>query len=265
MKRIAWLTDIHLNFLPPAGLKAFFDSLPVADAFAITGDIGEAPDVAGHLRAFAGHGRPVYFVLGNHDFYRASIASVRAEIVQLCREVPTLLWMPDAGIQPLTETTCLVGHDGWGDGRFGDYLNSDVMLNDFGLIAEFGGFDEGSHERLAKLHALGDEAASHFRAVLPDALSRFRHIIVLTHVPPFRESCWHEGKVSDDNWLPFFACRAVGDVLRAAMALAPDRQMTVLCGHTHSSGDVQITPNLRVLTGSAVYCEPGVQRIIEVD
>ena len=44
-------------------------------------------------------------------------------------------------------------------------------------------------ERLAKLHALGDEAADHFRAVLREALSRFRHVVVLTHVPPFRESC----------------------------------------------------------------------------
>ena len=52
------------------------------------------------------------------------------------------------------------------------------MLNDFGLIEEFGGFDEDPDERLAKLHALGDEAAAHFRAVLPDALARFRHVVV---------------------------------------------------------------------------------------
>ena len=51
MKRLAWLTDIHLNFLRRAGLQAFFDSLPEADAFAITGDIGEARDVAIYLRA----------------------------------------------------------------------------------------------------------------------------------------------------------------------------------------------------------------------
>ncbi len=101
--------------------------------------------------------------------------------------------------------------------------------------------------------------------MLPDALARFRHVIVLTHVPPFRESCWHEGKVSDDNWLPFFACKAVGDALREAMAAAPDRQMTVLCGHTHGSGEAQILPNLRVLTGGAVYGKPSVQRVIEVE
>ena len=31
--------------------------------------------------------------------------------------------------------------------------------------------------RLERLHALGDEAADHFRTVLPDALARFRHVI----------------------------------------------------------------------------------------
>lgn len=264
MKRLAWLTDIHLNFLRKAGLNAFFASLPEADALVITGDIGEAHDVTAHLRAFGERG-PTYFVLGNHDFYRGSIWGVRDQVRELCRDVPNLVWMPDGGGVPITDLTCLVGHDGWGDGRLGDYHGSDVMLNDFGLIEEFGGFYEDPGERLAKLHALGDEAATHLRAVLPEPLERFRHVIVLTHVPPFRESCWHEGKVSADKWLPFFTCKAVGDVLREAMSAAPDRQMTVLCGHTHGSGEVQILPNLRVLTGGAVYGKPCVQRVLEVE
>ena len=226
----------------------------------------------------------------------------RSPVRKLCRELPNLHWMPDAGVVPLTGTTCLVGHDGWGDGRLGDYHGSDVLLNDFGD-------DRGdlvqSRDRLAKLHALGDEAADHLRTVLPDVGSHtsalrprwpvqgsfdlpvfrgvsgsevgrhhrecgqrgpgFQHVVVLTHVPPFREACWHEGKVSDDNWLPFFTCKAVGDALREAMAAAPDRRMTVLCGHTHGSGEAQILPNLRVLTGGAVYGKPCVQRVLEVE
>src|SRR4051794_19629524 len=97
MKRLAWLTDLHLTFLRQAGLRAFLESLPEADAYLITGDIGEAHDVTAHLRAFAERG-PVFFVLGNHDFYRGSIADVRAEVRGLCREVPNLRWMPDAGV-----------------------------------------------------------------------------------------------------------------------------------------------------------------------
>jgi hypothetical protein len=46
---------------------------------------------------------------------------------------------------------------------------------------------------------------------------------------------------------------------------APDRQMTVLCGHTHGSSEAEILPNLRVLTGGAVYGNPCVQRLLLVD
>ena len=234
-----------------------------ADAFVISGDIAEANDVAVHLRSIADRvERPVYFVLGNHDFYRGSIAGVREKVRALCSVTPNLHWMPEMGVVPLTDETCLVGHDGWGDGRLGDYHGSDVMLNDFGLIAEFGGFDEDPDDRLAKLHVLGDEAALHFRSVLPDALARFRHVIVLTHVPPFREACWHEGKVSDKNWLPFFSCKVVGDALVDAMMAAPDRKMTVVCGHTHGGGQVAILPNLYVFTGGARYGTPVIQRVL---
>ena len=164
----------------------------------------------------------------------------------------------------MTDETCLVGADGWGDGRLGDYHNSDVILNDWGLIEEFGGFDEDREERLAKLHALGDESAAHLRAVLPEALRRFRHVVVLTHVPPFREACWHEGRISDDNWLPHFTCKAVGDALLQAMTGSPGCRMTVLCGHTHGGGEAQVLPDLRVLTGNARYEQPVIQRILEV-
>ncbi len=265
--KLAWLTDIHLNFLRPAALEAFLVMLAdtEADAFVITGDIGEAHDVARHLNAIDNAAqRPVYFVLGNHDFYRGSIAEVRKTAQQLCAGCPNLHWMPDAGVIPLTAETCLVGHDGWGDGRLGDYFGTDVLLNDFGLIGEFGGFEETKEERLAKMHALGDEAAAYLRTVLPDALARFRHVIVATHVPPFRESCWHEGQVSNDDWLPFFTCKAVGDMLAEAMAAAPERTMTVLCGHTHGGGEAEILLNLRVLTGGARYGSPEVQRVIEI-
>jgi hypothetical protein len=184
MKNIAWLTDIHLNFLRPPALEAFLDMLAetAADTFVISGDIGEADDVAVHLHAITERvSRPVYFVLGNHDFYRGSIAGVRDKVRAICSVTPNLHWLPDAGLVPLTGDTCMVGHDGWGDGRFGNYHGSDVMLNDFGLIGEFGGFDEAPDERLAKMQALGDEAAAHFRAVLPEALARFRHVIAATH------------------------------------------------------------------------------------
>jgi hypothetical protein len=204
----------------------------------------------------------LYFVLGNHDFYRGSISGVREKMQALCAACPNLHWLPDAGVVPLTETTCLVGHDGWGDGRLGDYWDSQIELNDWELIEDFTRL--GKQARFAKLNELGDEAAEHLRKILPNALDGYRNVIVVTHVPPFHDACWHDGRISDDFWLPHFTCKAVGDVLVEAMRAHPDNQMTVYCGHTHGAGEAEILPNQRVSTGGAVYGNPEVQRVIEV-
>jgi Icc protein len=173
-----------------------------------------------------------------------------------------LHYLPRSGVVGLTEKTGLVGADGWGDGRYGDYWSRKVSLNDWRLIEEFDWLDD--KKRLAKLNDLGDEAADDLKAVLPGAMERFEHVLVVTHVPPFKESCWHEGRISDDDWLPHFACKAVGDILLDTMRQWPDRQMTVFCGHTHGSGEAQILPNLKVLTGGAEYGRPVVQEVVEV-
>jgi 3',5'-cyclic AMP phosphodiesterase CpdA len=266
VQRLAWATDIHLNFLSPSGLSAFCDTLAKtpAGAFLVTGDIAEAPSVERSLGAMAAAvERPFYFVLGNHDSYRGSITAVRARMRELCAQSPWLRWLPAAPIVELTPTTALVGHDGWADGRLGDYLQSPVLLNDYALIKELAYL--GKRARLTVLKRLGDEAAAYLRPVLSQALKRYPRVVVATHVPPFKEACWHEGRISNDDWLPHFTCKAVGDVLRKLASARPDRRIDVLCGHTHGAGVAQILPNLTVRTGHAEYGEPEVQDVIQID
>src|SRR4051812_312264 len=127
--KLAWLTDVHLNFLDPADAEEFFRVVAEvpSDTILLSGDIGEAPDVCLLLNALdTAVRRPVYFVLGNHDFYRGSIAAVRRDVRALCSACPGLHWLPGDGVVPLTADTCLVGHDGWGDGRYGDYWGSPI-------------------------------------------------------------------------------------------------------------------------------------------
>jgi Icc-related predicted phosphoesterase len=265
MKQLVWVTDIHLNFISMSGVEAFCNSIVSAepDAVLVGGDVGEASDVTDYLRLLADKlERPIYFVLGNHDFYFGSIARVRGEAAELTRRSEWLRYLPCCGIVELTENTCLIGHDAWGDGRIGDYAGSQVMLNDYLLIEELTGLDRATRQR--KLNALGDEAADYLRSLLPDALARYRHVLTLLHVPPFREACWHEGRISDEDWLPHFTCKAVGDLLRDAMQAQPDRQMSVLCGHTHGAGEARILPNLDVKTGSAEYGGPSLQELLFV-
>jgi Icc protein len=264
--QLAWLTDLHLNFVDPDCVDGLCRRIrdEGADAVLISGDIAEAPGVEAYLEVLGRRiDRPIFFVLGNHDFYRSSIGKVRARVAAFCAYSPRIHWLNRETVIELTPDTGLIGHDSWADGRFGDYAGSDVLLNDFFLIEELAGLEPEA--RLERLHALGDEAADHFRRVLPEALGRYRRVIALTHVPPFREACWHQGQISDDDWLPHFACKAVGDALADVMSTRPDRELLVLCGHTHSSGEARILPNLGVCTGAAEYGRPGIEGWIVLD
>ncbi len=263
--RLAWATDIHLDFLDSAEIDRFHAALAQtgADAFLIGGDIAEARTIEARLIGMAESLRkPIYFVLGNHDFYNGSIELVRAAVSALCRASPWLRWLPDLGVVPLTAASALVGHDGWGDARLGNVATTPVVLNDFFRIEELRFMSGG--ERRRRLQTLGDESAAHMTQVLPLALRDFAQVVVLTHVPPFRDSCWHEGKVSDDDWLPYFTCDAMGAVLQKQMAANPNRTATVLCGHTHGEGTVSMAPNLAVWTGGAEYGQPRVARVFDV-
>ena len=65
--------------------------------------------------------------------------------------------------------------------------------------------------------------------------------------------------------MPFLSCKAVGEVLLDVAQAHPRCQFLVLCGHTHGGGEVQVQENLQVLTGSADYGHPKVERIFQVE
>ncbi len=268
--RLAWTTDIHLNFCKQGVRERFLRSLSEsADAVAISGDIAESHNVEAYLTQMEDHlQRPIFFVLGNHDFYRGSILETRTAITRLADQSSRLVYLSTAKVVELSSKTAIVGHDGWADARFGDFENSNVMLNDYRLIEELKRWrhdSSGPRESLRRvLHDLGDEAAEHIDQALAEATGRYDHVIVVTHVPPFREATWHQQQISDDNWLPHFSCKAVGEVLLRAAKSNPGCQILVLCGHTHGGGEAQPLENLRVLTGEAEYGCPEIQRILQI-
>lgn len=264
--RLGWATDVHLNFLPHEDLGSFCGHIQAlgCSALALSGDIAEGPTLAYYLGVLERRlSIPVYFVLGNHDFYRSSIRRVRGVVANVTRESERLRWLPDAGVVELAPAVGLLGHDGWADGRLGDYAASPVMLNDYLLIDELAGMSPRA--RLDVLNSLGDEAAAFARQLLPSAAERFRKLYFVTHVPPFREACWHEGEPANDDWLPHFACGALGDALLEAAEANPACEITVLCGHTHSRGVARLRPNLAVRTGGATYGAPVIEEVIELD
>lgn len=262
--RLGWLTDLHLNFVHSLKRSAFYAHLreEKLDAVLLGGDIGEADSVTELLAEMANGLRiPIYFVLGNHDFYGGSIGAVREAVAREAAVSPWLHWLPASGVD-LPDRQRHVGRPRFlGRRSPRRLLRSEVALNDYFLITELRSLQK--QERYAKLNALGDEAAEFLEYRVLEALPRCQNVIVLTHVPPFRESCRHEGQISTGDFLPHFACRAVGERLASIMRAHPDRNMVVLCGHTHSPGFARILDNLAVLTGGAQYGVPALQQVLE--
>ncbi|MGK5095542.1 metallophosphoesterase [Deltaproteobacteria bacterium TL4] len=296
--KLIWLTDIHLNFLADAAVEHFLEQVRALspEGILISGDIGEAPDVCDFLQRMDRYWEcPIFFVLGNHDYYKGSIENVRADLQPLLSASKKLHYLTVCEPLALTPTTGLIGHDSWADGRLGDYWNSTVLLSDYVLIKELAQrepdarfqeidiqssqeewnpenqerwlkqtFKITQEQRWKKLNWLGDQAAVCLETKLVHALEHFEHVILVTHVPPFLEACWHEGHFSNKDFLPHFACKAVGNILLKTMETHPCQFLTVLCGHTHSSGLAFIRPNLMVKTGGATYRKPQIQETVFV-
>ncbi|MEQ8676426.1 MAG: metallophosphoesterase [Aggregatilineales bacterium] len=266
-QKLAWLTDIHLEMVAQSRLDALLREIRNhdVDALLIGGDIADANTLGLHLLKIADALKiPMYFVLGNHDYYGADIPQVRHTAKLLTDKNPYLFWLPQTGVVELSTTTALVGHGGWSDGGYGNFMQSEIMLNDYVHIKSL--ITDDKAERLAKLKNLGEDAADCLRPLLEKALNDYEHVYVLTHSPPFIEACWYEGKTPalDDAYLPHFTCKVIGDLLLEVATTHPDKTITVLCGHTHGSGTAQIRPNLEVITGGAEYENPLIQQIITV-
>jgi predicted phosphohydrolase len=262
--RATWLTDIHLNFLRPLALQAFYERVreEQPQVLLVTGDIGESDSVMRFLEEL-GAIAPVYFVLGNHDYYRSSIAAVRGAMERL-DGVAT--WLPAHEPMRLTSNIALIGIDGWGDARCGE-LESTVQLSDWNLIDEL----KRCKDKAARIETLQRLGSNEARA-LRDRLTRVPeapHLLVLTHVPPYPEACVYDGVQSTPPWLPWFTCIATGEVLDEYANAHPDQRITVLCGHSHGAGTFQRLPNLEVRTGGwppgiEGYGNPIVQATLEL-
>ncbi len=284
MYKLVWLTDIHLNHLKFQGAaRAFGEYLAEetqADALLITGDISEAPVLEHHLEELeAGFAKDMYFVLGNHDYYKGSF-----------EESHTIAntfdgWLDDRGPRELTPNVALVGNEGWYDAYYGEPYSERFGMTDWVAIQDYREIPGVLFERkfgkepspeaidafLAARKTLIDRArersakfAAIAKADLERALEKYELVIFATHYPPFKGACWHEGKMSGPVWIPWFTSKLMGDMLMEIAKGHPRRKILVLCGHTHSSGLYQPRANLHVVTGQAVYGAPDISGILEI-
>lgn len=269
--KLIWLTDIHLNFLEKEARQRFYDKLAASpgDAILLSGDISEAPTLVQTLQEMAAATiKPIYFVLGNHDYYHGSVSGVRKSMRALIRSQPLLRWLTALEAQRLDDQTLLVGSDTWADGRAGNYAQSSVVVNDSRLIADlFQSSTLGKEALLKKMQYLAGRDARALKKVLQEGIQRYlpKKIILLLHVPPFEDACLYAGGPGNPDFLPFFCSHITGTLLMDIAKKHPEIAFLVLCGHTHNKAEFHPSANITIKVGAAEYNAPDIQALITLD
>ena len=257
--RLALISDPHFDHIRDRAIRGDFKRAIRAanvDAIVMTGDIAEAGTLYNAVRNVedtndAGDLMRVFYVLGNHDLYGASIAETH-RTARSTYHLAKWIGAPDVLADHIDATTCLVGVDGWYDFRVGRCENTRIAMNDWYKIHDFMPLSAGAI--VAASRALAEQSAELATRKLQAAVQAgYTRILLATHVPPFLECATHEGQVSDPDWAPIMTNIALGDALYAFATENPDVHVDVLCGHTHDRCDRMVAPNLRVRVGRAEY------------
>jgi len=264
---LLFCTDLHTNFLRQKdGAFRFVKNLvinnPKADGLIITGDISSGEVLEDHLtqiaQGFSGH---IYMVTGNHDYYNSSFKDIDNLIPKLTDKFSNLHWLNQGWVS--YKGISIVGVGGWYDAYYGN-SNTQVRISDFNLIEEL----KHAHlDLIIKLvRSRAKREADRLDELLADEILVDNRDVVLvaTHIPPYPEASWHEGKVSDRDWLPWFSSASTGLVLDKYSSEYPNKKFVVLTGHGHSPGIYKRSSNLVIYTGGAKYYSPELAGIIDV-
>jgi len=274
MRHAVWLTDLRFDFCYEdetnpdllARYEEFLEHVLEVDPAVVLlgGDTAVSSRLAFCLKHLARvlQPRPVYFVLGNEDFWDSSIATVRREVSELCTHHAGLRYL-SAATEPvaLTKVIGLVGHDGWPDGRFAkNDMATSALPQDYERIGEFRAADKSGRWQL--LNTLGDESAEHLRRLLSKAVERFQVVLLLTHVPPWLELAPHAMTRQYHN--DHCASRSAGEAICSVMQTAPRCRLIVLCSHLHGEAEYHPLPNIVALSENPSRGYPCIMRTIDL-
>lgn len=262
--KLLWASDIHLDRAGGEWKERFFERLaaPGHDGVVITGDIGRANSVVEHLGEIARATRkPIFFTLGNHDFFGGAIKSVESAVDAACCKFANLHHLGKGEIIQLGDSSALVGHRGWSNGGAGSRYRFSVPNPDRNAIEDFRGLSNNAY--FSRVQNLGTESADYVRDILPAALGRYRRVVFLTHFPPHTDAVRFNGQPCGWNRMSHFANFAMGGALGIAKNY-PERRITVLAGHSHCAATVRVAPGIEIKVAGARPGKPEVPGVIDV-
>jgi predicted phosphohydrolase len=268
MNNYAWITDIHLNFLDDNRCEQFAQTVAntQCDGVFITGDISEAPQLKHHLQLLERIiQKPIWYTLGNHDYWNSSFAQVRHEMTEMSQNSKFLKWLPAAGVVSLTPKCALIGHDGWYDAGCGDWRRSNFQMVDWSKIQDYTVCGNSKPAIVSLSKTLAMEGAQYIENKLTEALLTHDNVVILTHFPPWPIVAVHRGKPQDDNASPWYVSKMMGESIGNIMNSMPEpKRVIVYAGHTHGQASAQMHRNTVVHVGGADYGAPAIQKIIQL-
>lgn len=268
IKKYAWCTDIHLDHVSEESVISFAKYVASCDCdgLFVTGDISTSHNIIYELRLLEREfQRPIYYVLGNHDYWGSSVTHVRTSLDEAFKSSLYLKYLTSLKYLSLSTKTAVVGHDGWYDAVNGNWKASRFEMLDWSYISDFTQIRGNKAKIVERCQKLASESVSHIRLGIEAAIQDgYKNIVVLTHVPPWAQSHIHEGKIGSDSAQPWFTSWVLGDFLENIAIAHNDCTFTVFAGHTHGKFKGKIRDNLMCYVGYSRYGSPELQDIIEL-
>jgi predicted phosphohydrolase len=246
-----WLTDTHLK---PWSRKKLIEIImnDKSRGIFLTGDISYGLVLFDDLRFLAKHARrPIYFVLGNHDYHFSSIEKTHENVRKLCAEYKNLILMTEAGVEYLNDEVAIIGTEGWYDALSGDKKYLKYTL-DWLLIKELRRLP-GFTDRVEMFMQLAKQGVKKVIASLKAAIEEYKTVYLLTHFPPWPEATRDVGTLMEKFWLPYNVNLQFGKELEKVMRNHKKRNLIVLSGHTHTDCWIHVSRNIECRVNKASY------------
>lgn len=268
MVKLAWASDIHLDCVPDNKWYDYMEEeLEDCNGLLITGDISNAKSLLTHLTKLSTLNTNIYFVLGNHDYWGASFPEVQNQL----KSLPNNLYYLNNHDPIIINDTAIVGADGWYDCRYGDFANPKFIMGDWSRMKEYAGSVTEIYGKLTinsnLINNVSRQKSKEDTNQLVNKIhnldkTNINHIIVLTHFPPYDESSYYQGQMSDRYAIPYFTNKYMGENLDM-LAEQYKVNFTTLCGHTHEARTYHRMNNLVVHTAFANYGFPCIYTALE--
>lgn len=266
--KIIHISDTHFTYCNEKARKHFLQGInnkisQGGEIILLTGDISESPTLTSELFWLSENiKRPLYYILGNHDFYHSNF-EIGRQLAKTAQNFSNLkqfiCYLPSRQYVKLNTDTVLFGFDGLYDCRnykkdeISDFIDGISLQNDFvynSTLKNICDYEVPIETKLKVFRHYADRETKSLTLKLNNFFQSnydiINKIIIATHVPPIY---YRNPKIEYQYDLPGFdSNKNLMDLLEIYSEKYRNKQFIVFCGHNHFGGFTE-QDNLKI------YCK----------